>query len=1046
MPAPTLLFPPFRLDPANACLWRGAKRLVLPPKDFAVLHHLVSHAGQLATHAELLKAVWPDTVVSAKGLKVFVRRLRQQLGDNAAKPRFIETVHGQGYRFLPIVTTQPVQNSSFKVPRSEPQPSALSSQRSVLVGRETELAQMHSWLNKAADGRRQIVFVTGEPGIGKTALVEAFLRGARHWKLGSGASPPQSLAPESQLLNPGAWVARGQCIEQYGSGEPYMPVLESLGRLAHTPDGDYLKRVLAQYAPTWLAQLPALLNPADVEALQRRVLGATRDRMLREIAEALEVLTAERTLVLVLEDLHWADASTMELFAMLARRRESARLLMIGTYRPAEMLDDGHPLSSMLHELRAHDLCSELALRLLSEEEVASYLGGRFPRGVFPTRLVEVLHRRTEGNPLFVVSVIDDLVKQGMMLQVDEGWVFQGEMERLATEVPESIRHLVARQRERLQPEEQRVLEAASVVGMEFSVAAIAAALEAEVIVVGERCARLSERQQFLRPAGITEWPDGTVAARYGFTHALYQHLWNERVSIEKQRRWHLRVGERKETAYGERAGEIATELAVHFEQGRDYPRAIRYLQQAGENALRRSANVEAISHLSKGLELLPTLPDTPERTRQELTLQITLGVPLTATKGFAAPEVERTYAQARQLCRQVGETPQLFPALHGLCGFYLVRGEIQTGRELTEQLLFLAQRAQDPALLLEAHAAAGVALSFVGEFAPARAHLEQSLTLYDSRQHRSHAFLYGSDTKVMCLSFAAWVLWSLGYPDRALKRSYEALALARELSHPHSLAWALNFACRLHQFRREGRLTRERAETLIALSLEHGFPFWLAAGTGLRDWALSEQGQGKDRATQLRQGMAAGRATAAEARRPYWLTLRAEAYGKAGRPEEGLPLLGEALAVIEKTRERFYEAEQYRLKGELLLAQEDKDESQNSKSKSQKSKFFLSPQHLAPGTRTEAEAYFCKAIEIARQQQAKSFELRAVMSLVRLRQRQAQAHVIRNTQHGSRTILAETHTMLSEIYGWFTEGFDTKDLQEAKILLEELGYESRRH
>jgi predicted ATPase len=398
-----------------------------------------------------------------------------------------------------------------------------------------------------------------------------------------------------------------------------------------------------------------------MEELQRRTVGVTQERMLHEFAEALEVLTTDYVLILVLEDLHWADASTLELLALLARRREAARLLVIGTYRLLEVLGDGHPLSSLVHELHAHTLCGEVALRLLSEEEGATYLQTRFPYGMFPTRLAEVMHRRTDGNPLFVVSVIEDLVRQGVMVQTDEGWVFRGEVEQLMTEVPESIRHLVARQRERLPREERQMLEAASVAGMEFSVAAVGAALERGVIVIGEHCARLAERQQFLRPAGIAEWPDGTVAARYGFIHALYQQLWHERVRIEQPQQWHLRIGECKETAWGLQAHQIVTELAVHFEQSRDYPRAIRYLQQAGESALRRSANQEAIAHLIRGLELLQTLPDTLERTRQELGLRVTLTAPLVATKGLAATEVGDTHNRARELCQQVGETPELF-------------------------------------------------------------------------------------------------------------------------------------------------------------------------------------------------------------------------------------------------------------------------------------------------------------------------------------------------------------------------------------------------
>ena len=348
----------------------------------------------------------------------------------------------------------------------------------------------------------------------------------------------------------------------------------------------------------------------------------------------------------------------------------------------------------------------------------------------------------------------------------------------------------------------------------------------------------------------------------------------------------------------------------------------IPYWQQAGERTIQRSANIEAIAHLTKGLELLRTLPDTPERTQQELTLQTTLGPALIATKGFGAPEVEKTYSRAREPCQQVGETPQLFLVLRGLWAFYNTRAELQTAGELGEQFLSLAQGVQDPALLLEAHRALGRNLFDRGELMLARAHLEQGIALYDPLQHGSHAFLYGYDPGVAGLSCMALVLWHLGYPNEALKRNHEALTLAQELAHPFSLAFAFFFTDRLCQFRRDGQTAQERAEAAIALSREHGFPLFVAEGTILRGWALAEQGQEEEGIVQMRQGMAAWRVTGAEMWRSNFLALLAEAYGKVGQVEEGVSVLEEALAQVDKTGERFYEAELYRLKGKLLLAQ----------------------------------------------------------------------------------------------------------------------------
>jgi predicted ATPase len=418
-----------------------------------------------------------------------------------------------------------------------------------------------------------------------------------------------------------------------------------------------------------------------------------------------------------------------------------------------------------------------------------------------------------------------------------------------------------------------------------------------------------------------------------------------------------------------------------------------------------RSAHREAISLLTKGLELLKTLSDAPERAQQELTLQIALGVALMATKGYAAPEVGQAYARARELYQEVEETPQLFPVLWGLWAFYCNRAELQTARELAEQQLSLAQSIQDPVLLVEARFALGVTLFFLGEFIPAQELLEQGVALYDPQQLRSLAFLYGFDPGVATLSWAAHVWWYLGYPDQALTRSHEALARAQGLSHPYSLAFALGHNAWIHLYRREWQVAQEQAEAVITLCAEQGFAQMLAQGCIQLGWALAEQEQTEEGIVQTRQGLAAWRALGTELWQPYYLALLAEVYGKVGQAEEGLTLLAEALDLVGKTGERSWEVELYRLKGELTL----KSKVPNPKSK----------------VEAEAEECFHRAIEVARKQQAKSLGLRAMVNLSRLWQKQGKKK--------------EAQQMLAKIYGWFTEGFDTADLKEAKALLREL-------
>jgi predicted ATPase len=522
-----------------------------------------------------------------------------------------------------------------------------------------------------------------------------------------------------------------------------------------------------------------------------------------------------------------------------------------------------------------------------------------------------------------------------------------------------------------------------------------------------------------------------------------------ERLAAVRRLRLHRYIGDWEEGAYGERVSDIAAELAMHFERGQDYERAVQYLTQAGQNALRRSAHPEAISLLTKGLELLMTLPETPERVQHEITLQSTLGTTLTVTKGYASPEVQHAHERAFVLCRQMGDLPQLFPVLAGLWGFRFLRAELHAAKELAAQLFRLAQPILDPALLLWAHTVQGLTLSTLGELPATLRHLEEGIALYDPQLHRPDRTKVGAqDPKMTCLSYAAWTLWRLGYPDQAQKRMDETLTFAQHLSHPFSLAFALDFAgAGVGMFLRDVSSVHTYTEMLMQLCYEQGFPYWLGWGTVRQGWVLVKQGQTEAGITKMHEGMSIVQSTGAELSLSYILAQLAEAYGKIRQEEKGLPLLAEALARMEKTGERWYEAELHRLKGQLVLQSEvrgleSKEENQKAKGKAQNAKVKSSPQLLALRTQEveqEAEECFLRAIDIARRQQAKSLELRAVMSLVRLRKQQVVHRGSRNTRHDSRMKLDEAYQMLDEVYHWFTEGFDTPDLQEAKALLGEL-------
>jgi predicted ATPase len=687
----------------------------------------------------------------------------------------------------------------------------------------------------------------------------------------------------------------------------------------------------------------------------------------------------------------------------------TAKILLLVNYRP-----------EYRHEWGSKTYYTQLHLdplgRAEAEEMLTILLGDVGAHGQWKSQaeaapLRQFILEKTQGNPFFMEEIVQALREQGVLARLDAVGATGQSPLPTGLHLPPTVQGILAARIDRLPAAEKDLLQTLAVIGKEFSLGLLKQ-------VVNKPEDELQPLLFHLQAAEFIYEQPAFPEVEYTFKHALTQEVAYTSLLQERRKLLHERTARAIEALFHSRLEDHYGDLAYHYSRSGNTQKAVEYLHLAGQQAVRRSANTEAISHLTAALELLQTLPDTPERAQQELTLHITLGPVLMATKGWTAPEVEQAYSRARELCRQVGETSQLFPVLVGLRFFYTLRGKFQPARELAEQLLALAQRGQEPALLLEAHYASGVPLVWLGEFVQAREHLEQGIALYNPQQHRSLAFLYILDPGVGCLTYAAWALWSLGYPDQALQRIHAALTLAQELSHPHSLAYALAFgAAWIHQFRREGQAVQERAEAAMALAREQGFPYWLAYGTTLRGWALAEQGQREEGIAQMRQGLAALQALGTELARSLFLALLAEAYGRMEQPEEGLTLLAEALVVVDKNGERYYEAELYRLKGQLTL--------QKFQVSGFKFQVPESPESEVRSPESEAEECFWEAIEIARRQQAKSLELRAVMSLSRLWQSQGKKK--------------EAHDLLAEIYGWFTEGFDMADLKEAKALLEQL-------
>jgi predicted ATPase/class 3 adenylate cyclase len=843
------------------------------------------------------------------------------------------------------------------------------------VGRYAETDQMKRALDQAKAGHGQIVGVMGEPGVGKSRLFYEF-------KLTS---------------HSGCLVLEAFSVS-YGKASPYLPLLELLKTYFQIGSQDDerarrekvlgkvlgLDRTLEDTLPYLFTLLgiedpTAALQQMDPQIRRGRTFEALKKLFLRE--------SLNQPLILSFEDLHWIDSETQGVLDSLSESIASAKILLLVNYRPEYRPEWGQ--KTYYTQLRLAPLGPEEA------EELLSVLLGSAPN------LKAVKHlilEKTDGTPFFMEEVVQTLVEEGVL--VGGRGNYRLEKAPTALHISPTVQGVLAARIDRLAPDEKVLLQQLAVIGREFPLSLarqVVSQPEAELY----RLLSSLQHKEFLyeQPA----FPE----VEYLFKHALTQEVAYGTVLQDRRRALHERTAQALEALYQFTLEDHYSELAHHYSRTENTQKAVSYLQLAGQQAAQRSANTEAVALLTEAVALVHQLPAAPEHARQELTLQTTLGPLLFATKGYGAPESESAWTRAYELCQQLGETSQPFPVLWGLQQFYTARADYRRAREYGEQMLSLAQRLQDSSLLLWAYKELAEVSFCLGECLTAKTYSENSVALYDPQQRRAQTFVYGEDPAVATLPFYSLSLFLLGYPDQALRKSREALTLARELAHANSMAFASLTTAVVHSYRREPEEAREHAEAVIDLATEQGMPFWLALGTLVRGWALVEQGDREAGITQIRQGLAAYRAAGTMEHLTYILALLAQAYRKGGQVEEGLAAVAEALEFVDRTGERYYEAELYRLKGTLTLQQ----------SNVQGSTFT--------GAEAEAEACFLKAVEIARRQSAKSLELRAVMSLSCLWQQQGKKN--------------EARQMLAEIYGWFTEGFDTKDLQEAKALLEEL-------
>jgi tetratricopeptide (TPR) repeat protein len=884
------------------------------------------------------------------------------------------------------------------------------------------------------------VVVKGEAGSGKTALIQEFTRRAQE--------------EQSDMI-----VASGKCNAQTGIGDPYLPFIEIFSLLTGDVEAKWAAGVMTREdalrlwtlipfsAQAVLDKGPDLIDTFipgsglvsrceasissgaswlfSLKKFVDRKASLPPDSMLQQsnlfeqYTRVLETIAQERPLILVLDDLQWVDAGSASLLFHLGRRLTGCRILIVGAFRPSEV-DEGraeqrHPLEPVLHEFKRDFGAFEVDVGRTDGRQFIDAFLDTEPNKL-GTEFRDTFLKQTRGHPLFAVELLRDMQDRGVLIKdIKDQWVEGPELNW--DTLPARVDAVVEERISRLTEELRDILTLASVEGEEFTAEVVARLKETKVReLVRLLSSELDKRHHLVSAKGIRHLERQRLSL-YLFQHILFQrYLYNSLDEVERAH-LHEEVGNILESLYGEQAEEISVQLARHFEEAGLVVKAIEYLQKAGQKASKLSAHQEAITHFNKCLNLLKALPDTPEKAQGELMLQLGLAAPLQATKGPAAPEVGRAITRVQDLYQQLGEPPQLLQALAAIAQFTSLRAEYRKTIELYEKIKRIAEEAGDALYSKIAGGFGTWSYLNIGDFPESLTTAKMWIDVYDPEQHVPLMFIFGWDLGVVATLVSTWTLWFLGYPDKAAEKRDDAIALARKLKHPHTLAFALTFDIVIRIYRREFQGFKELVEELTQLSKEKGFIYWEMHGIFYMGYIQALEGQIEEGLTKMHQAMDTLDAIGAGTCFTRLYTRIMEAYIISRQTDKGLDIFDKAMEVLRTYDELYCEAELYRLKGELLLIKAEEANKQKGKPKKNKDK--------TGELEKEAEALFQNSIELSRKQQAKSWELRAVMSLSRLWQKQGKKE--------------EARKMLEEIYGWFTEGFDTADLKEAEALLEEL-------
>jgi class 3 adenylate cyclase/predicted ATPase len=840
-----------------------------------------------------------------------------------------------------------------------------------LVGRAHELGILLERWAWAKDGEGQVVLLSGEPGIGKSRLIRAL----------------------RERLGDEPYTSRSHYCSPYHTNSALHPVIGRLERAALLDRDDppevqlaKLEDMVSRWSDRMEATVPllaALLGvPTDMRYPALTLTPEVQKRRtLRLLVDRLAGLAAQQPVLVLYEDAHWMDPSTLELLCLVIERIRQLPVLVLITFRP----EFQPPWTGQAH-------VTTLTMSRLSRRQGAAIVEQLTAGKPLPDEILEEIVAKTDGVPLFVEELTKTVLESSLLSDAGDRYELSGPLPPLA--IPTTLHDSLMARLDRLAPVKE-VAQIGAVIGREFShelLAAISPLSEADLASALEQLVN----SELVFGRGVP--PE----AAYTFKHTLVQEAAYQSLLKARRQQLHARIAEALEQRLPDAAGVGPEVLARHLTEAGLARRAIPYWRRAGELAASRSANLEAIAHLSKGLDLIAALPDAEEQLDEELALRLTIGGPLTAIKGYAAPEVEQTYSRARALCEQLGRSAELFPVLRGLWNCHLLRSELQQAHKLSERLVQLAEEEGVPLHRALALRALGPALYYLGRFADAAAVLDEGIAIGDAVSaldgHRAELLLHTESAGVSSRLMSGRALWFLGFPDRALQRVEAGLALAQRLAHAGSVTFALTWAGLLHNFRGEFAAARTQAEGALALAGEHRMPQRLAQATMCRGSALVRLGQVAEGIAQLRRGLAAWNETGAHLLDSQWLGFIAEAQFRAGEFDDALTTLDAATQSAVAAGDCHYQAELYRLRGAVVAA---------------------------TGDPAEAAAWLQRSIDTARSQEAKSLELRAASSLARVWAVQGERQ--------------KAHDLLAPVYSWFTEGFDTADLEDARALLDEL-------